>query len=75
MSDWDKPIFDVYVNEEYHYTEIMKGLVLGTVEGANCNSIIDKYGIKRILTVGASLEKGLRDKCDYLSISIQDSRN
>ncbi len=75
MSDWDKPIFDVYVNEEYHYTEIMKGIVLGTVEGANCISIIDKFGIKRILTVGTNLEKGLTDRCEYMTISIYDSRN
>ena len=75
MSDWDKPIFDVYVNEEYHYTEIMKGIVLGTVEGANCISIIDKFGIKRILTVGTNLEKGLTDRCEYMAISIYDSRN
>jgi protein-tyrosine phosphatase len=75
MSEWGEPIFDVYVNEEYHYTEIMEGLVLGTVEGANCNSIIDLFGIKRILTVGKALRKELTDRCDYLSISIYDSRN
>ena len=75
MSDWDKPIFDVYVNEEYHYTEIIEGIVLGTVEGANCIPLIDKFGIKRILTVGTNLEKGLTDRCEYMAISIYDSRN
>ncbi len=75
MNTFEKPMFDVYVNVDYAYSEIMEGLFIGSQISALSKLIFDKHKIQRVLAVGAGLEKGFVGKCAYMSISIEDSRN
>ena len=68
-------MFDVYVNVDYAYSEIMEGLCIGSELSAQSELIFKKHKIERVLAIGDGLKKGFVGKCDYMSISIQDSRN
>ena len=75
MEKFDKPLFDVHVNVDYAYCQVIEGLFLGAEVGANSKLIFQKHNIKRVLTIGSSMEPVFPDKCDYMTISIEDSRN
>ena len=75
MENFDKPIFDVHVNVDYAYCQVMEGLFLGAEVGANSKLIFEKHNIKRVLSLGIAMEPAFPDKCDYMTISIEDSRN
>lgn len=75
MNTFEKPMFDVYVNVDYAYSEIMEGLFIGSQISALSKLIFQKHKIQRVLAVGKGLEKGFVGKCAYMSISIEDSRN
>jgi len=59
MSNFGRPLFDVYVNVDYAYSEIMEGLFIGSELSAHCEAIFKKHNIERVLVVGAGLKKGL----------------
>ena len=75
MENFDKPLFDVHVNVDYAYCQVMEGLFLGAEVGANSKLIFEKHNIKRVLSLGIAMEPVFPDKCDYMTISIEDSRN
>ena len=75
MENFDKPIFDVHVNVDYAYCQVIEGLFLGAEVGANSKLIFEKHNIKRVLSLGIAMEPAFPDKCDYMTISIEDSRN
>ena len=75
MENFNKPIFDVHVNVDYAYCQVMEGLFLGAEVGANSKLIFEKHNIKRVLSLGIAMEPAFPDKCDYMTISIEDSRN
>ena len=75
MSNFGRPLFDVYVNVDYAYSEIMEGLCIGSELSAHSELIFKKHKIERVLAVGAGLQKAFVGKCEYMSISIEDSRN
>ena len=70
MNTFEKPMFDVYVNVDYAYSEIMEGLFIGSQISALSKLIFQKHKIQRVLAVGKDLKKGFVGQCSYMSISI-----
>ena len=75
MENFDKPLFDVHVNVDYAYCQVMEGLFLGAEVAAHSKLIFEKHNINRVLSLGIAMEPAFPDKCDYMTISIEDSRN
>ena len=75
MSNFGRPFFDVFVNVDYAYCQVMENLFLGTFVAANSKLIFEKHKIQRVLTVGSCMEPAFPMSCDYMIIKIQDSRN
>ena len=75
MEDFNKPLFDVHVNVDYAYCQVMEGLFLGAEVAAHSKLILEKHNIKRVLSLGIAMEPVFQEKCDYMIISIEDSRN
>ena len=51
MNSFDQAIFDVEVNVNTVYCEVMKGLYLGDYVGASSKLLLDSLGVKRILMI------------------------
>ena len=75
MSNFGRPFFDVFVNVDYAYCQVMENLFLGTFVAANSKLIFEKHKIQRVLTVGNYMEPAFPLECDYMIMKIHDSRN
>ena len=72
MNSFDKALFDVQVNVDVIYCEVIEGLYLGDYSGACSELLLDSLGVKRILMIGTFMEMAHPLKYEYYTIKLED---
>ncbi len=72
MNSFDKALFDVQVNVDVIYCEVMEGLYLGDYSGACSELLLDSLGVKRILMIGTYMDMAHPLKYEYYTIKLED---
>ena len=72
MNSFDKALFDVQVNFDVIYCEVMEGLYLGDYSGACSELLLDSLSVKRILMIGTYIDMAHPLKCEYYTIKLED---